>query len=432
MLTFLIAARNLLQHRRRTFLLGGVIAFVTALLVMLVSLFNGMQKTMLESATTLMTGHVNVGGFYKPTPGQAAPVVTHVSKVVDIVKREVQGLDYVTQRGRGWAKLISERSSMQVGVGGIQIDQEPGFRRVVKVVEGNMDDLRKPNSLLLFREQATKLDVKVGDALTLSAPTPTGTSNTIDLTVVAIANDVGKISSWNIFVPDQVLKTLYQLQPDTTGVVMIFLHDLKRVKDVQAQLRAVFEREGYGVMDDDPSAFFMKFQKVTREDWTQQKLDVTIWEDEISFMQWTLAVVGGMTGILTLVLMVIIAVGIMATLWIAIRERTREIGTLRAIGMGRIGILRMFLAEGFLLALASTVSGAVVGALLCGVINISNVHIPVGVQLFVMRDTLFFSVGLVPTAMAALLITFCASGVSLIPSLVAAWLRPITAMQHAG
>ena len=34
-------------------------------------------------------------------------------------------------------------------------------------------------------------------------------------------------------------------------------------------------------------------------------------------------------------LLVIIAVGIMNTLWIAIRERTREIGTLRAIGMQR-------------------------------------------------------------------------------------------------
>ncbi len=432
MMTFLIAARSLLQHRRRTFLLGGVIAAVTMLLVVLVGLFNGMQKTMLESATTLMTGHVNVGGFYKPSPGQAAPLVTHADKVVEIVKREVPDLDYVTRRGRGWAKLISEGSSMQVGVGGIDIHNEPGFRRVVKVIEGNLDDLTKPNSVLIFQEQAKKLGVKVGDAMTLSSPTPNGTNNTIDLTVVAIANDVGMISAWNIYVPDQVLKTLYQLTPDTTGAVMVFLKDVSKVKDVQAHLRIAFEKEGYGVMEDDPQAFWMKFQKVTREDWTQQKLDITNWEDEISFMQWTLAAVGGLTFILTLVLIVIIAVGIMATLWIAIRERTREIGTLRAIGMNRGGILRMFLAEGFTLAFASTVIGTVLGVLLCLVLNVSNVHVPLAIQLFVMRDTLYFSVGLPAIIGASTLITLCASVVSLFPSLVAARLKPITAMQHVG
>src|SRR5262249_58922123 len=69
-----IAFRNLVQHSRRTALLGGAILGVTALLVLLVGLLNGIRSTMLESATTLMSGHVNVGGFYKVTAGQSAPV----------------------------------------------------------------------------------------------------------------------------------------------------------------------------------------------------------------------------------------------------------------------------------------------------------------------------------------------------------------------
>ena len=39
------------------------------------------------------------------------------------------------------------------------------------------------------------------------------------------------------------------------------------------------------------------------------------------------------------------SIGIMNTMWIAIRERTREIGTLRAIGMQRRAVLWMFLLE---------------------------------------------------------------------------------------
>ena len=89
-------------------------------------------------------------------------------------------------------------------------------------------------------------------------------------------------------------------------------------------------------MDPDPRAFWLKFETVNREDWTGQKLDVTTWEDEISFIQWTVtAHRPGSPCTLIGVLLVIIVVGIMNTLWIAIRERTREIGTLRAIGMQR-------------------------------------------------------------------------------------------------
>ena len=72
----LIALRNLGSHKRRTLLLGGAIAGVTALLVVLMGLSNGIQTTTVETATTLMTGHVNVAGFYKVTAGQSAPVVT--------------------------------------------------------------------------------------------------------------------------------------------------------------------------------------------------------------------------------------------------------------------------------------------------------------------------------------------------------------------
>ena len=72
----LIAVRNLVQHRRRTLLLGGAIGGVTALLVILIELSTGLRSTILSSATTLMTGHVNVAGFYKVTAGQSAPVVT--------------------------------------------------------------------------------------------------------------------------------------------------------------------------------------------------------------------------------------------------------------------------------------------------------------------------------------------------------------------
>src|SRR6185503_13521024 len=114
----MIAVRSLLAHKRRTFLLGGAITVVTAALIGLAGISVGAQRTMMVSATTLMTGHVNVGGFYKVTAGQGAPVVTNYKKVLEVVHKEVPELDYVTVRGRGWAKLISDTGSQQAGIAG--------------------------------------------------------------------------------------------------------------------------------------------------------------------------------------------------------------------------------------------------------------------------------------------------------------------------
>jgi len=114
LIDFQIAARNLLKHTKRNLLLGGAIAAVTALLVIMGALTQGIRTAMLESASTLMTGHVNVGGFFKITSGTSAPLVTDYQRALDDARRLAPEIDYVTVRGRGWAKGVSERSSMDL------------------------------------------------------------------------------------------------------------------------------------------------------------------------------------------------------------------------------------------------------------------------------------------------------------------------------
>src|SRR5271168_1640298 len=121
---FLIAFRNLAQHSRRTLLLGGAIAGVTALFVFLQCLSSGIHETMLESATTLSTGHLNVAGFYKVTAGQSAPVITQFGKLEEIARKALPDIDYIAPRGRGWAKMVSETGSLQVAIAGIDIARE--------------------------------------------------------------------------------------------------------------------------------------------------------------------------------------------------------------------------------------------------------------------------------------------------------------------
>ncbi|NVI98972.1 ABC transporter permease [Myxococcus sp. AM009] len=429
---FLIAFRNLGNHRKRTLLLGGAIASVTALLVILMGLSTGMKESMLRSATTLSTGHVNVAGFYKVTAGQAAPVVTGYPAILEQIRKDVPELEFAVQRGRGWLKLVSETSSMQVGVGGIDIQSEPGLRQVLQLRAGTLDGLTEPDTVLLFEKQAKKLNVQVGESVTLAAQTLRGASNTVDARVVAIAADMGMLSDFGIFVPSGTLRSLYQFKSDTAGALLLYLKDIKHVPAVQARLRQTLTAAGHTVMDHDPRAFFMKFETVNREAWTGQRLDITNWEDEISFITWTLTALNSLTGVLIFVLMVIIGVGIMNTLWIAIRERTREIGTLRAIGMQRTRVLLMFVFEALLLGTLGTLAGASAGLVLCLAVNAMAVHVPEVVAVFIMSDTLNLAVHPSSILGAMAFITACTTAISLIPSFLAARLKPVTAMHHIG
>jgi ABC-type lipoprotein release transport system permease subunit len=428
-----VAARNLGRHTRRNLFLGGALAAVTALLVLLGGLSAGVEASMMESATVLMTGHVNVGGFYKVTSGTAAPLVTDYEKVLAETKKHVPELDYATVRVRGWAKGVSERSSMDLVLSGVDVHHEPGFPKVVRVLSGRLEDLARPGTLLLFEDQAKRLEVQVGDVITLSAPTFRGQNNTADVRVVAIAQNAGLISAFTAFLEAGTLRGLYNLREGNTGAIHLYLKDPRASAQVAARLRDALGAAGWRVMDASPQPYWMKLmQTVPSEDWAGQKLDMSTWEDEMSFMSWILSAVRTLSTLLVFILMVIVVIGILNTLAIAIRERTREIGTLRAIGMQRRKVLWLFLVEAFLLGAAGTLTGALAGAGLGALVNAARLGVPESVQMFLLQQelTLRIEVGAVAGAVVAL--TLLTTLAAILPARRAARLRPVTAMHHIG
>ncbi|MDH4261464.1 MAG: FtsX-like permease family protein [Spirochaetia bacterium] len=429
---FLIAIRNLIQHRKRSLMLGGAIAGVTMLLIFLTSLSSGVRKAMFEAATTIQTGHINVAGFYKVTAGRSAPIVTDYKKVMEVIKKSLPDVEYIVPRGRGWARVVSDTSSLQAGLAGIDINQEPYFKNVLHLESGDFNALSEPHTVLIFEAQAKRLNVKVGDVIVISALMPNGTNNTIDLRVVAIAQDVGIFSNFSVFMPHQSVNDLYQINSNNMGALYVYIKNIKQLPKDMDILRKSLTEAGYTMMDSDPRVFWIKFDSVNREDWTGQKIDLTTWEDEISFIKWTITAIDGITYILTSILLIIIVIGIMNSMWIAINERTREIGTLRAIGMQRRRVMSMFVIEAFTLSALATLTGAVWGLLLAGIVHALHIHIPTGAQMFLMSNTLKFSFDFFRVINGMFVIIGATTLISLIPSLRAARLKPITAMQHNG
>jgi putative ABC transport system permease protein len=374
-----------------------------------------------------------VGGFFKVTSGTAAPLVSDYPKLIETVKAKVPELRYLTVRGRGWAKAVSETASMDLVLGGVDVDREPALPKVLRVTEGRLDALREPGTVLVFEAQAKRLKVKVGDALTISAPTARGVNNTADVRVAAVARDVGLLSSFTAFIQHDTLRQLYGLNADTTGAIHLYLDDPSRSAAVAARLRAAFAEAGWRVMEPEAQPYWMKLmQRVPGEDWTGQKIDVSTADEEMGqFKQFILAL-RVVTGLLVTILMIVVVIGILNTLAIAVRERTKEIGTLRAIGMQRTKVLWLFVLETALLGSIGTVAGALAASGIALAVNAAGVVLPAAVQVFLAMEQLHVVLDGRAIATNAAALTLVTTIAAVLPALRAARLRPVTAMHHIG
>jgi putative ABC transport system permease protein len=439
-----IAFRNLKQAKRRTLLLTTALVLVTTLLMLGLSLSKALSETMIRNATALASGHVNVAGFYKNKPKDAWPMVSGIGEIRRIAEENTKDLDYVVVRTRAWAKIISHHHSMFCSPSGIDYKNEPRLPEVIElaeeraykeggedVIKGDLSRLAQPHTALIFASQAKRLRVEIGDYLTITAATGSGRTNTLDVTVVAIAKDFGMMSNWNIFVPSSDVKELYQTNEDSASAVMIYLKDHRRAEETMGHLRQVYLEHGYQLMDHDPNPFFMKFEIVAGEDWTGQKLDLTTWTDEVSYLSWITDALDSISFALVGILMVIIAVGIMNSMWISVRERTREVGMIRAMGMTRGRVLLLFLSEALLLGLFATTIGALLGGGIAVALN--SAKLPISndaVSAILMSDTLHLSVSLSQGISVIVIFTLVTTISALWPASRAARLQPVIAIGH--
>ena len=143
----------------------------------------------------------------------------------------------------------------------------------------------------------------------------------------------------------------------------------------------------------------------------------------ITTQQQMLDVLGSVLGMLTVAVgalggisLLVGSVGIFTVMTIAVRERTGEIGLLRAIGATRGQILLLFLVEGTLLALLGGTAGLLAGLLCALMVNLFVPLIP-------------FHTPWSFVALAELLALFVGMLASILPARQAAMLDPLEALR---
>lgn len=127
-------------------------------------------------------------------------------------------------------------------------------------------------------------------------------------------------------------------------------------------------------------------------------------------------------------IVVVAAFNIVSTLVMVVSDRTREIGILKAMGMTKNGILRVFVLQGAWIGVTGTAVGTVMGLLLCWLLDRYEIirippdvyfvdHLPVSVQL---TDILLIVI-------ASIAVSFLAT---IYPAVQASRLEPVDAIRH--
>jgi ABC-type antimicrobial peptide transport system permease subunit len=132
-----------------------------------------------------------------------------------------------------------------------------------------------------------------------------------------------------------------------------------------------------------------------------------------------------------MVLFFIILIGVINTLRMTIRERTREIGTMRAIGMQKADVRNSFLLETYFLALFSTLAGTLAAFGVMAVSSLVKIDMqdnPLGMIL--VSGHLNFAPTVLGTVGNLVLIQFIAVATAYFPAKRAANLSAAAAFRH--
>jgi putative ABC transport system permease protein len=335
----------------------------------------------------------------------------------------------VRERGRGYATVWAGKRRAASFLVGVTAAGERELFEMLGPRQGSLSALAEPNAVALSALLAEQLHVKVGDIVTLYAVTTSGLRNAVDGHVVAITESVGLLGkSSGIIASNALMQNLYGYKPGVVGVLQATCAPGTDLSGTGEQLRQALKGAGFEVLPPVRQAFAERMTPLVRESWRGQRLDVSTWEDEAAFLAFVTEGLGALTFVMEAVVLAITVGGLFLSLSMAVRERTREIGTLRAMGMQRTSVVGVFLMEGFLTGLLASSLGATVAAVACRLLS-QRVAVPGPLETLLLHPTLLLDVEPSRILQAVALISLGAALGAIVPATKAALMSPRAAME---
>ena len=382
-----LTVTSLVAHRMRSFLTALGIAVGIAAVVLLTSIGEGLHQFVLSEFTQFgtrlvsispgktTTSGANVGGFGTERPltledSEALKRLPFAEAVVPLVQGNAE-VEAENRRRRttiyGAGAQWPDAYSMQVRSGRFLPDDDPVAPRAYAVLGSKL------------REEL------FGDRSPLGQRITVGGSR---YRVIGVMESKGTVLGFDlddtVYIP--AARALSLFNKDTLFQVDMLYEEDMPVDKVVESIRALLEaRHG-------------------KEDFTittqQQMLDVL--GQVLDVLTFAVGAIGGIS-------LLVGAIGIVTIMTIAIRERTNEIGLLRALGARQSQVLGLFLGEAVVLAAIGGVSGLVLGIGMAQLLHAALPALPVHTPLVfvVLAESIAVLIGLLagvlPARRAALL-----------------------------
>jgi putative ABC transport system permease protein len=351
--SFALAWRNLVRQKRRTFLMGAVVAFGFAAFA-LAGGFIAQSFEGLKEGTIRSVGHLQVVDRRAVSRNEEATLEFGLKDAgrARAIAARVPGVDAVLPRIEFVG--LATNGAKSVPYLGLGVDPGPEQSSSLAgelVVAGRYISSAVGEDVVLGTGLASALGVRTGDTITLMATTPDGSLNAVDGVVSGLVDvRIKELNDRYLAAGIGLVSRLLQTS-ETVSKLVVFVKNGVDENRIAPRVQRALVGAGFPVA-------------------------VRRWEDLAVFYGQVKLLYIGIFGFVGAVLVVIVILSAAIVMTMAATERTREIGTLRAIGTRPAGIQGMFLAEGAVLAVAGCVAGALIALVVRAVLNASGIILP--------------------------------------------------------
>ncbi|MDF1562362.1 MAG: ABC transporter permease [Deltaproteobacteria bacterium] len=334
-----IAWRNLYRQGRRTIITATAMAVGSALCIAGVALTDGMYNDMFDSLVTASIGHVQV--HHPDYPKQKSLYETMDQEAV-LAKIDALGeesaLRGAAPRAYGFSLLASKNKAGGARLQGILPSREKTVTEVhEEMVEGEYLPDVPEQGILLGDGLAKTLKVKLGDELVAVTQAADG----------SMGNELYRITG--IFHTGNTMLD--------RGGALLHLADLQSLLAMEGKIHEVS-------LQATDRAHIDALTAALRSALPEDEHLVRDWRAVDPLMGQMLAMQDASVWILLALVFSVAGLGILNTMLMAVFERTKELGVMRALGMRPYRVVMLVLMETGLLGLLSAAIGAVGGALL--------------------------------------------------------------------
>ena len=413
----ILAARNLLRHKRRTALTGLALGIGIGIMVLGRAWTAAMEQAVVEPAKGGTLGHVQVfardaaadegGRISFIMPQNNYRLIPRPREVIERVLRGEPRLAAGLSRLMVGALFSSGETSMEGLLIGIDPEARPAVYPTLQLRRGRHFAAGE-KGILVNRGVASKLGVGPGDRIVALGTTADGRLSGVRLLVTGVWMIKGlEAYEWGACYTDIAAVQELLDVGDSAGVLVFRQGDGRaETAPVAAGVAAALAREGIGA-------------------------EVYSWEEMGGPFIGGMLLTRFVANIMNVVMTLIVAAGVMNTALMSVFERTREIGTMRAVGSRRGRVRALFLVEALLLGLAGASGGALLGAGFVAFFGRFGIPAFSEAQRYSYGgDFLYPTIDLYDvTAVPALMVLVCllaAAG----PSIMAARLRPAEALRY--